>query len=84
MGRVTSILIGAVIIAGALYLAVPHYQIVVGENQTIAWRVDTHTGELAVCTSPDLPAAGCKSIPGSSMGYLPSFVSELHAGTGPQ
>jgi hypothetical protein len=77
-GRVTTIVIGAVLIAGALYLAVaaPHYQIVVGENQSIAWRVDTHTGELATCTSPELPAAGCKSLPGSNMGYLFGLISK--------
>ena len=84
MGQATIILIGAVIIAGAVYLAAPHYQIVIGENPGIAWRVDTQTGELAVCTSPDLPAAGCRSLPGSSTGYLPSFVSEPHTGSGPQ
>jgi hypothetical protein len=76
MGQATTILIAAVIIAGALYLAAPHYQIVVGENQTIVWRVDTQTGQLAVCTSPDLPAAGCRSIAGSNMGYLSGLISE--------
>jgi hypothetical protein len=73
MERAIAILIGMVIIAGALYLALPQYQIIVGENQTIVWRINTHTGELAVCTSPDLPAAGCKSIPGSNEGYLPGL-----------
>jgi hypothetical protein len=73
MGQAIIILIGAVVIAGALYLAVPQYQMLIGENQTIVWRINTHTGELAVCTSPDLPAAGCKSIPGSNAGYLPSL-----------
>ena len=63
MGQAISILIGAVIIAGALYLAAPHYQITMGESQTIVWRLDTHTGELAVCTSPSLPGAGCRSLP---------------------
>jgi hypothetical protein len=63
MAQASVFLIGAVIIAGALFLAAPHYQIVMGENQTIVWRLDTHSGELAVCTSPDLPAAGCKSVP---------------------
>jgi hypothetical protein len=76
MARAIAILIGVVIIAGALYLAVPQYQIVMGENQAIAWRVNTHTGEVEVCTSPDLPATGCKSLPGSRTGYLPSFVSK--------
>lgn len=76
MGQATTILIGAVIIAGVLYLTAPHYQIVVGENQSIAWRVDTQTGELAVCTSPDLPAAGCRSIPGSKMDELTSYFSK--------
>jgi hypothetical protein len=63
MAQATAFLIGVVIIAGALYLAAPHYQIVMGENQTIVWRLNTHTGVLAVCTSPDLPAAGCRSVP---------------------
>jgi hypothetical protein len=81
MGRATAILVGAVIIAAVLYLAAPHYEIVVGENQSIAWRVDTRTGELAVCTSPDLPAAGCRSVPGSSMGYLPDLTSEPQTGS---
>jgi hypothetical protein len=63
MAQASAFLIGAIIIAGALFLAAPHYQIVVGENQTIVWRLDTHSGELAVCTSPDLPAAGCRYVP---------------------
>jgi hypothetical protein len=70
MERAIAILIGMVIVAAALYLALPQYQIIVGENQTIVWRMNRHTGELAVCTSPDLPTAGCKSIPGSDEGYL--------------
>ena len=64
-------LIGVVIIAGALYLAAPHYQIVMGENQTIVWRLNTHTGELAVCTSPDLPGVGCRSVPDARTGSGP-------------
>jgi hypothetical protein len=84
MARTITILIGVIIIAGALYFALPQYQIIVGENQSIAWRINTHTGELAVCTSPDLPAAGCKSLPGSSAGYLPSFVSDANTGSAPQ
>ncbi len=84
VGRAITTLIGAVIIAGALYFAAPQYQIVVGENQSIAWRINTLTGELAVCTSPDLPAAGCKPLPGSSTGYLPSFISEPHIASAPQ
>jgi hypothetical protein len=84
VGRAIATLIGAVIIAGALYFAAPQYQIVVGENQSIAWRINTLTGELAVCTSPDLPAVGCKPLPGSSAGYLPGFVSDLHIGSGPK
>jgi len=63
MGRAITVLIGAVMIAAAIYLAVPNYQIVMGENQTIVWRLNTRTGELAVCTSPDLPGAGCRPIP---------------------
>ncbi len=55
-------LIAAVFVAG-LYLAAPQYQIVMGENQTIVWRLDTRTGALAVCTSPDLPGAGCRTVP---------------------
>jgi hypothetical protein len=65
MAQATVFLIGVVIVAGALFLAAPHYQIVMGENQTIVWRLDTHSGELFVCTSPDLPAAGCRTVPGS-------------------
>jgi len=72
MAQATAFLIGVIIIAGALYLAAPHYQIVMGENQTVVWRVNTHTGELAFCTSPDLPAAGCRSVP------------EARTGSGPQ
>jgi hypothetical protein len=26
-------------------------------------RLDTDSGELAACTSPDLPGAGCRSVP---------------------
>lgn len=63
MTQGTLFLVGAVIIAGALYLAAPHYQVVMGENQTIVWRLDTHTGALAVCTSPDMPGAGCRAVP---------------------
>jgi hypothetical protein len=63
MGQAIVFLIGAAVVAGALYLAAPHYQVVMGENQTIVWRLDTHTGALAVCTSPDLPGAGCRSVP---------------------
>ncbi len=47
--------IGAIIVAGALVLSAPHYQVVIGENQTVVWRLNTFSGELAVCTSPDLP-----------------------------
>ena len=72
MAQATVFLIGVVIVAGVLFLAAPHYQIVVGENQTIVWRLDTHSGELAVCTSPDLPGAGCRSVPGSkTSSYVP-------------
>ena len=63
MAQATVFLIGVVIIAGGLFLAAPHYQIVMGENQTIVWRLNTHSGELAVCTSPDLPGAGCRPVP---------------------
>ena len=63
MGRAIAVLIGAVMFAAAIYFAVPSYQIVMGENQTIVWRLNTRTGELAVCTSPDLPGAGCRPIP---------------------
>jgi hypothetical protein len=63
MAQATVFLLGVVIIAGGLFLAAPHYQIVMGENQTIVWRLDTHSGELAACTSPDLPGAGCRSVP---------------------
>ena len=63
MEQATAILMGAIIIGAALYLAAPHYQIVMGENQTIVWRLNTLTGALAVCTSPDLPGAGCRSVP---------------------
>jgi hypothetical protein len=63
MAQATAFLLGVVIIAGGLFLAAPHYQIVMGENQTIVWRLDTHSGELAACTSPDLPGAGCRSVP---------------------
>jgi hypothetical protein len=63
MAQATVFLLGVVIIAGALFLAAPRYQVVMGENQTIVWRLDTHSGELAVCTSPDLPGAGCRSVP---------------------
>jgi len=63
MTQATVFLIGVIIIAGALFFAAPHYQIVVGENQTIVWRLNTHSGELAVCTSPDLPGAGCRQVP---------------------
>jgi hypothetical protein len=34
-----------------------------GENQTIVWRLNTMSGELALCTSPDLPGAGCRTVP---------------------
>jgi hypothetical protein len=86
MERVIAILTGVFIIgvAGTLYLATPQYQIVVRENQTIVWRVNMRTGELAVCASFDLPAAGCKSLPGSSAGYLSGFVSEPHKGAASQ
>lgn len=63
MGQVITILMGVAIVAGALYVAAPHYQIAMGENQTIVWRLDTHSGALAVCTSPDLPGAGCRPVP---------------------
>ena len=68
MGQATAILIGAVILAAAVYLAAPHYQIALGENQTVVWRLNTTTGELALCTSPDLPGAGCRSIPEPQIG----------------
>ena len=71
MTQATVFLIGVVIIAGALFLAAPHYQIVMGENQTIVWRLNTHTGALAVCTSPDLPGAGCRSVPEAQTGSGP-------------
>jgi hypothetical protein len=61
MERTIVILIGVLIVAGALNLAVPQYQIVMGENQAIARRVNTQAEKLAVCMSPDLPAAGCTS-----------------------
>jgi hypothetical protein len=79
MERAIAILMGIVVIVAALYLALPQYQIIVGENQTIVWRMNAHTGELAVCTSPDLPAAGCKSIPGSNEGYLPGLPYKASA-----
>ena len=63
MGQAFVLLIGAVIIAGGLFLAAPHYQITMGENQTLVWRLNTISGELAVCTSPDLPGAGCRIVP---------------------
>ncbi len=81
MGRVIITLIGAGVIAVALLLAVPRYQIVVGESQAIAWRVNMRTGELAVCTSPDLPAAGCKAIPGSSTDHQLRLTSEPPTGS---
>jgi hypothetical protein len=63
MGQAFAFLIGAVVVAGALLLAGPRYQIVMGENQTVVWRLNTFTGELTFCTSPDLPGAGCKPVP---------------------
>jgi hypothetical protein len=63
MGQAFAFLIGAIIVAGAIFLAGPHYQVVMGENQTIVWRLNTVSGELAVCTSPDLPGAGCRAVP---------------------
>jgi hypothetical protein len=63
MGRAFAFLISAIIVAGALFLAAPHYQIALGENQTIVWRLNTLSGELALCTSPDLPGAGCRAVP---------------------
>lgn len=63
MGQALVFLIGAVIVAGAFFLAPPHYQIALGENQTVVWRLNTFSGELAVCTSPDLPGAGCRTLP---------------------
>ena len=68
MGQAFVFLIGAVIVAGALFLTGPHYQILMGENQTIVWRLNTFTGELAVCTSPDLPGAGCRFVPNPPTG----------------
>lgn len=50
-------------VAGALFRSGSRYQIVMGENQTIVWRLNTFSGELAVCTSPDLPGAGCRPVP---------------------
>ena len=76
MGRAITILISAAIIAVALLLAIPRYQIVVGANQSIAWRANMRTGEIAVCTSPDLPAAGCRSLPGSNMDYQVGRAAE--------
>ena len=69
MGRAITLLISAAIIAVALLLAIPRYEIVVGANQSIVWRANMRTGEIAVCTSPDLPAAGCRSLPGSNTDY---------------
>jgi hypothetical protein len=69
MGRAITILISTAIIAAALLLGIPRYEIVVGGNQSTVWRVNMRTGEIAVCTSPDLPAAGCRSLPGSSTDY---------------
>ena len=69
MGRAITILISAAIIAAALLLGVPRYAIVVDGNQSTVWRVNMRTGEIAVCTSPDLPAAGCRSLPGSNSDY---------------
>jgi hypothetical protein len=79
MERAIAILMGMVIFAGALYLALPQYQMFMGENQTIVWRLNTHTGELAVCTSPDLPAAGCKSLSGSRTDDLPGLPQTASA-----
>lgn len=64
MAQAFAFFIGAIIVAGALFLAAPHYQMAVGENQTVVWRLNTLSGELAVCTSPDLPGAGCRTVPG--------------------
>ena len=64
MERAIAILMGMVIIAGALYLALPQYQMFMGENQTIVWRLNTHTGELAVCTSQSLPGSRTDDLPG--------------------
>ena len=63
MGQVFAFFVGAAILAGGLFLALPHYQIAMGENQTIVWRLNTFSGEIAVCTSPDLPGAGCRAVP---------------------
>ena len=63
MGQAFAFLVGALIVAGALFLVGPHYQIALGENQTVVWRLNTFSGELAVCTSPDLPGAGCRTVP---------------------
>ena len=69
MGRAITTFIGAAIIAAALLLGIPRYAIIVGGNQSTVWRVNMRTGEIAVCTSPDLPAAGCRSLPGSNSDY---------------
>jgi hypothetical protein len=63
MGQAFAILIAAIIVAGALVISGSHYQVVMGENQTIVWRLNTFSGELAICTSPDLPGAGCRVVP---------------------
>jgi hypothetical protein len=63
MGQAFALLVAAIIIAGGFFLAAPHYQIAMGENQTLVWRLNTFSGELAVCTSPDLPGAGCRTVP---------------------
>ena len=62
MGQAFALLMAAAIVAAGLFLAGPHYQIAMGENQTIVWRLNTLSGELAVCTSPDLPGAGCRIV----------------------
>jgi len=63
MGQAFAFLISALIVAGALFVSAPHFQIALGENQTVVWRLNTLSGELAVCTSPDLPGAGCRTVP---------------------
>lgn len=76
MGQAFAFLISAIVVAGAIFLSAPHYQIALGENQTVVWRLNTLSGELAVCTSPDLPGAGCRAVtepkPKSSEPQTPS------------